>query len=41
MRKDVLYRDVPCAFVEGKIYPSFTLVGSKGHTKDLSVYPKK
>lgn len=39
--KSVLDCDAPHAFVEGKMYPSFTLVGSKGHRKDLSVYPKK
>lgn len=38
--KGVLDCNVPCAFAEGKMSPSLTLVVSKGHRKDLSVYPK-
>lgn len=40
MSKGVLDCDAPHAFAEGKMYPSLTLAGSKGHRKDLSVYPK-
>lgn len=40
VNKGVLDCDKPHAFGEGMTYPSFTLAGSKGHRKDLSVYPK-
>lgn len=41
VNKGVLDCDKPHAFAEGMTYPSITSVDSKGHRKDLSVYPKK
>lgn len=41
VNKGVLDCDKPHAFAEGMTYPSLSLVDSKGHRKDLSVYQKK